>query len=480
MGHPRHPLLPHGAWMPFSTHQASTPCQPTGDGTCSSWAARAPGTGQRHLVWSSLAVSARRVEEVASRLGSRLGVAGLNGLWEAESEHASRMEGLTPGGVMDAESARYRVELESRWCADPVDGPWDLVKPGHHRPRIARMAWRYEGGKEKTSRRCCGEAGRAAALPGARALACDTGGNRGVVGMDQLTGRELVAVGKAGGGLADVLLVVHGRGQRQGETLALGRTQGKRLVEALFGLEATPGAGSPQCQAWVCGVPDPLHADAPLASPAAAETPHDLFACLRQASRLALERGGAGAALLGEVGDELEGGFGALYRGVAAVTRWLPWARGKVSMTRGAGLTRPSSIAAAAWMAIRASIRASSIRLRNAQSVSGNPTWACEGLTCYARRPQAYMSAKAVRKRGPLSSSEAPRACLSNSRAHKTRSGTGRRPRWDVVGHRVAKLCAMALTRAAQGKGAAHWRLGGVSGTTSVTCRGVPVPLNPC
>jgi hypothetical protein len=56
-----------------------------------------------------------------------------------------------------------------------------------------------------------------------------------------------------------------------------------------------------------------------------------------------------------------------------------------------------------------------------------------------------------------------------------TRMGTGRRPRGDRCGKRWEKLCSMA---AAHGKVSAHWRMDWVSGTTSVTRRGAPVPRN--
>jgi hypothetical protein len=90
------------------------------------------------------------------------------------------------------------------------------------------------------------------------------------------------------------------------------------------------------------------------------------------------------------------------------------------------------------------------------------------------------MTAKSVRMHWQISSSEAPNACLSHSRASKTRIGTGRRPRGDFFGHRVAKLCSMARTRAAQGNVSAHWRMGCMTGTKSATCTQAPVPLNQC
>ena len=49
---------------------------------------------------------------------------------------------------------------------------------------------------------------------------------------------ELLALGQLCGLFPDVFMVAHRRGKRQGETLALGLTQGARVFEALFGLQA--------------------------------------------------------------------------------------------------------------------------------------------------------------------------------------------------------------------------------------------------
>jgi hypothetical protein len=162
------------------------------------------------------------------------------------------------------------------------------------------------------------------------------------------------------------------------------------------------------------------------------------------------------------------------------VPRGLPGSHGNVSRTRGDGLTRPAAIAAAAGRALRASRSAASMRPRNSPRGSGSTQGAGVGWTGDARQPQAYMPAKAVRTRGQLSAAAALRACVRPSRARKTRMGTGRRPRGELLGQRGAKLCAMARTSATQGKGAAHGRMGGRAGTKSVTCRRVPGPLHQC
>src|SRR5262245_31683261 len=118
-----------------------------------------------------------------------------------------------------------------------------------------------------------------------------------------------------------------------------------------------------------------------VAATAAAKATHHLGEGVLQVGDLAVELRGPVATLLRDVVDERERFFCALYRVVASVTRWLPCSLGKVSMTRCAGLTSPSAIAAADWMAMSSSMRASSRRLRNSQRVSGSTQWPWAGLT---------------------------------------------------------------------------------------------------
>ena len=170
----------------------------------------------------------------------------------------------------------------------------------------------------------------------------------------------------------------------------------------------------------------------------------------------------------------------ALYRVVASVTRWLPGSTGQVSMPSWAGLTSPASMAAAAWSAMRSSMRAASLRPRNSPRGSGSTKGVGARSTWDSRRPQADRTAQSVRKRWPLSSSDPPRACLRNARANKPRMGTGARPLLERFGKRGATRGSMAATRIGQGKVAAHGRMGWASGTKAGTCQWGPGPPNQC
>jgi hypothetical protein len=52
-----------------------------------------------------------------------------------------------------------------------------------------------------------------------------------------------------------------------------------------------------------------------------------------------------------------------------------------------------------------------------------------------------------------------PTACVSNSSAHNTRVDTGRRPRGEGLGKRLATLCSLASTISAQRNVSAHGRM---------------------
>lgn len=172
--------------------------------------------------------------------------------------------------------------------------------------------------------------------------------------------------------------------------------------------------------------------------------------------------------------------FFALSKGAAAVTRWLPCALGKVSTPRGAGLTTPCSIAAAACRAGSSLSTGSSRRLRNWVKSSGSTKWSWARFTCTWVMPQADLTARSGRSWLQSCSSAQCRSGLRNSQAHHTRGATGARPRAVGVGQRRVQLRVTAATSAVHGKVSAHCRRGWVSGTKSATTSGCPGPVNHC
>ena len=214
------------------------------------------------------------------------------------------MEGLTPEGVVETQITRDRVNRLLRPCPDTVDGALDLVEPGQPIPRIARIALGHQMGHDTTGGWFRGDAGLSTTRRGTMALAFEKGDKREIVGVDQVTVAQLLALGQPGRWFTDVFMVAQRRGEGKGETLTLSLTQGKRLCEALFGLEGKDFDRLAACQELLFSLSHQLDEDRPLAATASAKTPHDRCAFRREASGLALECGGPVTALPDDVVDD--------------------------------------------------------------------------------------------------------------------------------------------------------------------------------
>src|SRR5262247_483988 len=176
------------------------------------------------LIRGACAVSAGLSEDIEDVLGTRIGLDRLDRFGDTHGQNAAGMEGLPQDGIIEPQLTRHRVYLALWSCLAPLYGPLDLVKQGQPITRITRIPCGHEGGKDKTGRGFRGDAGLTAKLCRAIALAFDNRSNGGIVGIDQFTVAELLAVGKPCGLLPDVFMVAHRRGERQSETLALGLT----------------------------------------------------------------------------------------------------------------------------------------------------------------------------------------------------------------------------------------------------------------
>src|SRR5262249_45910987 len=147
------------------------------------------------------------------------------------------MEGLSYDGIMEPQVTRHRGYLTLWSCLAPLYGLLDLVKQGQHITWITRITLRYEVGKDKTRRGFGGEAGLSPKLRRAIALAFDNGSNGEIIGVDQFTVAELLAMVQLVRLFPDEVMVAHRCRERQGETYTLGLMQRRRLFEVLFGLQ---------------------------------------------------------------------------------------------------------------------------------------------------------------------------------------------------------------------------------------------------
>ena len=159
-------------------------------------------------------------------------------LGDTHGQKTARMEGLPSCDIVEPQVTRYRVYLRLGPYADVRDSPVDFVQQGQHLTRSTRIPWGHECGEDKTGRGFRGDAGLSAKLCRAIPLALDNRGNGEIVGLDQLTVAELLAVGKPCRLLPEVVMVAHRRGERQRETLTLRLAQADRVFEAFLGLEA--------------------------------------------------------------------------------------------------------------------------------------------------------------------------------------------------------------------------------------------------
>src|SRR5215813_702912 len=111
------------------------------------------------------------------------------------------------------------------WPRDPCDGRVDFVHERHDVAGIARIPCRHAVRKDKARGWVRCDTGLPAKLGGTIALAFDDGRNGEIVGIDQFTVPQFLALSEPSGLLADVRMTVQGRLERLGDSLALSVTE---------------------------------------------------------------------------------------------------------------------------------------------------------------------------------------------------------------------------------------------------------------
>ena len=201
------------------------------------------------------------------------------------------------------------MDAEPLGHADTVDGALDLVEPGEHLAGIARMTRGHTIGNDQARGRLRHNARFAAKLRRAIALPFDDGGNGGIVGIDDFTVAELLALGEAPRLRADVLLGLPRRVPCTGQTLTVGVLKVVGMGKELLGVLAKGCDGLAACQELSCSMAPQGHEDAALPPALAATTTHDLFQRLLERLGLAPQVDGSTAASLGETFDERKSFF---------------------------------------------------------------------------------------------------------------------------------------------------------------------------
>src|SRR5713226_1020392 len=434
--HHSHPHLHDRPTMAFVGQARRPPAQEAGNDTFDQRAAVTTGAGYIRLVRGALAVQARHGQHPEDLLwGWRRGE-GLDRVRDAHGEKPPHRQDFPQLGIVQRQVPGQRVDRQRRATRDLANSVLPLVDQGQPRAGISRIShWQLKG--EDKARGGLGEnAGFAAKLGGTVTLAFANRCNGEIVGIDEFTLGQRLAMGEAAGLSGDLLVGREGRLELGVQACPLALRQLPRAVYALLRGPRQLHHRLPALQQLRFRLAH--HAPKPFAlAPAlAAKAAHDLGEVVLEVLRLGLQRRACGRARIGEVRDDLADFFFALYRVAASLTRWLPCSLGKVSTTTCAGLTRPASMAAAAWSVRSSSIKAASRRLRNWASTSGRTKCSWERSTWTSAMPHAYSTAKSVRSRLQICSSAHDNSGLSNSKANHTRVATGARPRVVGVGKR--------------------------------------------
>src|SRR5437870_8058363 len=116
-------------------------------------------------------------------------------------------------------------------------------------------------------------------------------------------------------------MAAQGRVEHLGDTLALGVTQRRGLVQEMLGLLPQGCHGFSKLQELLFRLAHQFHKDLALPTTLAAKASHDFFQLLVESLGLAREDRGAAAGRLRDGFDDLKDFFCALYSVVASVTR---------------------------------------------------------------------------------------------------------------------------------------------------------------
>src|SRR6516165_4680905 len=184
------------------------------------------------------------------------------------------------------------------------------------RQDIALIPWIALGrqiGKDITGGRLRDDRGLAADLSRTITLAFDNRGNRGIVGIDDFEVSAFFALGELFGLLADVLRMAH----RGAQVL----TERRRLFQRRLSLLSKRGDVFAQIKELLFGLANQFDEDFALATTAATKAAHDFAEALLQVLHVGVQSRAATTARLGDVDNEVERFFCALYSVVASVTR---------------------------------------------------------------------------------------------------------------------------------------------------------------
>ena len=199
---------------PFVAQLACPPAQQAGNDTLDHGAAVAGGAGQLHLAGGAFAVQARGGEHRVNLRGGRRGRERLDRAGDTHSEDVTGMQGLPQFGVVERQIAGERVDRGSGPRGDVRERRLHLVHQRHDVAAITGIAHRQLRGEHEACGGLADNPRLAAKLGGAVTLAFADRGDGGIVGIDDFTAGQGLAVGEATGLGSDLLMGDEGESQR--------------------------------------------------------------------------------------------------------------------------------------------------------------------------------------------------------------------------------------------------------------------------
>ena len=192
---------------------------------------------------------------------------------------------------------------------DLLPGVLHFVDQGQHIAGIVGIPYRQLKGKDKARGGLGDNAGFAAKLSGAVALAFANRGNREVVRIDEFTLPQGFAVSQPAGLGGDLVMGFEGYFELGVPALPLVLRQGRRALHVLLRGLSKRHDLLPGLQQLPLGLAHQHHKHSALAAALAAKAAHNLDEGLLELPGLSFQPLALGGALVGEVGNDLEDFF---------------------------------------------------------------------------------------------------------------------------------------------------------------------------
>ncbi len=201
------------------------------------------------------------------------------------------MECVAQLGVIDPEIPAEGVDAHTVWRGDEIDGALHLVEERQHVTGITRIALGYPIGKDKTGRGFGENTRFPPKLGWTIAFSFQDRCNRGVIRIDNFAVLQPFALGQTLGLFHDLPMGSAGGFEVAQQALALGLTEGSRVVQKGLRLLGPGRNGLAEGQQVPFGLAHQRDEDFALAPTLPPKAPHNLLQGLVQLMRLVAQWG---------------------------------------------------------------------------------------------------------------------------------------------------------------------------------------------